>query len=82
MERKQNIKNIPSDEKSIDSVLSLVNEELAQKDELINKLKNKIKQQNYSDISNIKNLSKEDLQKYKNFYLNNLKLINNALEKK
>ena len=81
MERKQNTKNIPNDENSIDSVLSLVNEELAQKDEIIKKLK-KNKNIDFADLSDIKNFSKEKLKEYKDFYLNKLKLINNALEKK
>ena len=55
----------------------LTNEELDKKDKLINKLKNEAKM---ADLSNIKNMQKEQLKEYKNLYNKNLKIINDALK--
>jgi hypothetical protein len=57
--------------------LVLTNEELDKKDKLINKLKNEAKM---ADLSNIKNMQKEQLKEYKNLYNKNLKIINDALK--
>lgn len=69
--------NIPNEESNINSLLVLTNEELDKKDKLINKLKNEAKM---ADLSNIKNMQKEQLKEYKNLYNKNLKIINDALK--
>ena len=68
---------IPNEESNINSLLVLTNEELDKKDKLINKLKNEAKM---ADLSNIKNMQKEQLKEYKNLYNKNLKIINDALK--
>ena len=69
--------NIPNEESNINSLLVLTNEELDKKDKLINKLKNEAKM---ADLSNIKNMQKEQLKEYKNLFNKNLKIINDALK--
>ena len=77
MNKKINTGNIPSDEEKINSLLNIANEEIEKKDKLIIDLKNKTIM---ADLSDIQNFSQEKLNEYKTFYLNNLKLINDAIE--
>ena len=68
---------IPNEENNINSLLNLANNELEKKDEIINKLKEKTKM---ADLSDIKNFQKDKLKEYKNFYNKNLKIINDMLK--
>ena len=77
MNKKINTGNIPSDEEKINSLLNIANEEIEKKDKLIIDLKNKTIM---ADLSDIQNFSQEKLNEYKTFYLNNLKIINDAIE--
>ena len=75
--KKINIKMIPNNEESINSLLKLTNIELESKDKYIKELK---KDCIMADLTNIKNFNKEKLKLYKDFYIRNLKIINSALE--
>ena len=77
MNSKTNIKNIPNNEENINSLMELANKELEEKDNLIKNLK---KEAVMADLSNIDNIPKEQLKKFKETYTNNLKLINEALK--
>ena len=79
MNKKTNINNIPNNEENINSLLKFANKEFKLKDKYINKLK---KDCIFTDLSNIKDFDKEKLEKYKQFYLNNLEIINYALNNK
>ena len=77
MNKKSYTKNIPNNEENINSLLSIANKELENKDKIINKLK---KDCIMVDLSNINNFTNEKLKEYKKFYIKNLKLINEALK--
>ena len=77
LENKMNLKNIPNNEENINSLLNLANEELQSKNKIINELKRDTKM---TDLSDIKNFTKEQLQEYKDFYIKNLKLIDDTLK--
>ena len=64
--------------KNINSLLDIVNEELKNKDKLINELKKDTKM---ADLENIDKFSKNKSNEYKMFYKNGLKLINDVLKK-
>ena len=77
MNKKTNIYNIKNSEENINSLLNIANEELEAKNKYIKELK---KDCIMTDLTNIKNFDKEKLNKYKEFYLNNIAIINNELK--
>ena len=74
---KTNVVPNPNEE-NINDLMYLANKELANKNEIINDLENKL---NMLDLTQIKNFSKERLKKYKDFYTKNLEIINEASKK-
>ena len=66
-----------SNEENINDLMYLANKELANKNEIINDLENKL---TMLDLTNIKNFSKEKLKKYKDFYTTNLQKVNEAIK--
>ena len=66
-----------NNDENINDLLSLANQELENKDNLIHELESKLSKM---DLTNIKNFSKEKLQEYKEFYTKNLKVINDAMK--
>ena len=78
LENKSKTENIPnSDEENINDLMYLANKELANKNEIINDLENKL---TMLDLTNIKNFSVEKLKKFKEFYDKNLQIINDAMK--
>ena len=66
-----------SNEENINDLMYLANKELANKNEIINDLENKL---SMLDLTNINNFSVEKLKKFKEFYSKNLQIINDALK--
>ena len=78
LENKSKTENVPnSDEENINDLMYLANKELANKNEIINDLENKL---TMLDLTNIKNFSVEKLKKFKEFYDKNLQIINDAMK--
>ena len=79
LENKSKTNVVPNpNEENINDLMYLANKELANKNEIINDLENKL---NMLDLTQIKNFSKERLKKYKDFYTKNLEIINEASKK-
>ena len=68
---------INPNEENINDLMYLANKELANKNKIINDLENKL---TMLDLTNINHFSAEKLKKYKEFYSNNLQIINNAMK--
>ena len=66
-----------SNEENINDLMYLANKELANKNEIINDLENKL---SMLDLTNIKNFSEDKLKKYKDFYTKNLQIVNDAIK--
>ena len=78
LENKSKTEKVPnSDEENINDLMYLANKELANKNEIINDLENKL---TMLDLTNIKNFSVEKLKKFKEFYDKNLQIINDAMK--
>ena len=78
LENKSKTNVLPNpNEENINDLMYLANKELANKNEIINDLENKL---TMLDLTNIKNFSVEKLKKFKEFYDKNLKIINDAMK--
>ena len=66
-----------SSEENINDLMYLANKELANKNEIINDLENKLAM---LDLTNINHFSIEKLKKFKDFYSKNLQIINDAMK--
>ena len=78
LENKSKAENVPnSSEENINDLMYLANKELANKNEIISDLENKM---TMLDLTNIKNFSVEKLKKFKEFYDKNLQIINDAMK--
>ena len=77
LNKKINIKIMSNNEESINSLLDITNIELKSKDEYIKELR---KHCIMADLTNIGNFKKEKLNLYKDFYIKNLNIIDNALK--
>ena len=80
LENKENSK-IPSssnNEENINDLMYLANKELEEKNRIINELEEK---KAMLDLKNIQNFSNEKLKMYKEFYVKNLEIIEDALKK-
>ena len=66
-----------SNEENINDLMYLANKELANKNEIINDLENKLAM---LDLTNINHFSIEKLKKFKDFYSKNLQIINDAMK--
>ena len=75
--KKTKVKIIQNNKENINSLLEITNIELESKDKYIKDLK---KHCMMADLTNIKDFNKEKLKIYKDFYIGNLKMINNALK--
>ena len=80
LENKENSKIPPSsnNEENINDLMYLANKELEEKNRIINELEEK---KAMLDLKNIQNLSNEKLKIYKEFYVKNLEIIEDALKK-
>ena len=67
----------PNKDQNINDLIYLSNKELEEKNRIINDLEEKI---SMIDLTDINNLPKEKLEKYKEFYTKNLKLINELMK--
>ena len=78
LENKSKAESVPNqNEENINDLMYLANKELANKNEIISDLENKL---TMLDLTNIKNFSVEKLKKFKEFYDKNLQIINDAMK--
>ena len=78
LENKSKAESAPNqNEENINDLMYLANKELANKNEIISDLENKL---TMLDLTNIKNFSVEKLKKFKEFYDKNLQIINDAMK--
>ena len=78
LENKSKAESVPyQNEENINDLMYLANKELANKNEIISDLENKL---TMLDLTNIKNFSVEKLKKFKEFYDKNLQIINDAMK--
>ena len=78
LENKSKAESVPNpSEENINDLMYLANKELANKNEIISDLENKL---TMLDLTNIKNFSVEKLKKFKEFYDKNLQIINDAMK--
>ena len=80
LENKENSKIPPSsnNEENINDLMYLANKEIEEKNRIINELEEK---KAMLDLKNIQNFSNEKLKMYKEFYVKNLEIIEDALKK-
>ena len=71
------IPNTSDNEENINDLMYLANKELENKNNVIQDLEKKLLM---LDLTNVKNFTLDKLQKYKDFYQNNLKIINDAMK--
>jgi len=72
--------NIPlsaNKEENINDLMNLANEEIKNKNDIIHNLEGKVQK---LDLNNVNEFSKDKLKEYKEFYMKNLKIINDALK--
>ena len=72
--------NIPlsaNKEENINDLMNLANEEIKNKNDIIHNMRSKIQK---LDLNNVNEFSKDKLKEYKEFYMKNLKIINDALK--
>ena len=72
--------NIPlsaNKEENINDLMNLANEEIKNKNDIIHNLEGKVQK---LDLNNVNEFSKDKLKEFKEFYMKNLKIINDALK--